>query len=135
MAKGDHLSVCLGQYAGLISHHGIDMGDGSVVHFYKRNLGEAPVIDRTSWKEFTKGGVGNIDVIRHGQSMHPNDVVKAAELCLQYSGDLPYELFDANCEHIATWCKTGRFYSKQAARTEEGKDWLGLAAEIGLGFL
>jgi Lecithin retinol acyltransferase len=112
MAKGDH--ICVARYGGIIYHHGIDMGDGSAVHFRKDSLGNKTIVDRTSIEDFAKGGT--IKVIQHQSSDPPDVVVLRAKDChrLQTEGALKsYDLLELNCEHLATWCKTGEIRSKQ----------------------
>jgi Lecithin retinol acyltransferase len=120
MAKGDHIRV--NRYGGIISHHGIDMGDGSVVHFRKNDSGNTTV-DRTSMADFAKGG--EVKAIQHPTYDRPNVVVSRAKECyqLQQRGEIKsYHLFERNCEHLATYCKTGVVRSEQvenAARTTQ----------------
>ena len=52
MARGDQVEVTRKGFR----HHGIDIGDGTVVHFTgepKRKL--QAQVQRTSWQEFTRG--------------------------------------------------------------------------------
>ena len=112
MAKGDH--ICVARYGGIIYHHGIDMGDGSAVHFRKDSLGNKSIVDRTSIEDFAKGGT--IKVIQHQSSNPPDVVVSRAMEChkLQRGGSLKsYDLLELNCEHLSTWCKTGKIRSEQ----------------------
>lgn len=135
MAKGDHLRVRMGTSFGITTHHGIDMGDGTIVHFSKKRLGALPVIDRTLWEDFFRNAVGNAEVVPHHNPLSPDQVVAAANHCFRHSREIPYDVFESNCEHIATWCKTGYFRSLQASRGQEAKSWLELLGEVGLGFL
>lgn len=112
MAKGDHIRVA--RYGGIIYHHGIDMGDGSAVHFRKDSFGNKSIVDRTSIKDFAKGGT--IEVIQHQSSDPPDIVVLRAMDCHRHQreGSLKsYNLLELNCEHLATWCKTGKIRSEQ----------------------
>jgi hypothetical protein len=101
MNRGDHLYV---DYPGF-SHHGIYCGDGTVIHFSKNNNFK---ISRTSLAEFAQGKI--INIIEHYKSEQPSVVFNRAVSQLGKSG---YSLFDNNCEHFATWCKTGRKESAQ----------------------
>lgn len=58
MAKGDHLSVNTSYL--FIDHHGIDMGDGTVIHFSKKEKFSIPVVERTSKKSFAGDDEKNI---------------------------------------------------------------------------
>ena len=112
MAKGDH--ICVARYGGIIYHHGIDMGDGSAVHFRKDSLGNKSIVDRTSIEDFAKGGT--IKVIQHQSSNPPDVVVSRAMECYRLQRERSmksYDLLELNCEHLATWCKTGQMRSKQ----------------------
>lgn len=111
MARGDHIKVR--RSSGLYSHHGIDMGDGTVIHFsgepFRRD--EASIC-RVPLAEFLAGG--RRIVVRHrGTELAPDEVAAAAEAALARQ---KYCLWRNNCEHFATWCKTGRRHSKQVRR-------------------
>src|SRR5688572_11615891 len=111
MARGDHIKVR--RRGGLYSHHGIDMGDGTVVHFsgepFRRD--EASIC-RVTMVEFLAGG--RMDIVRHRGTVLANDeVVAAAEAALARQ---KYCLWRNNCEHFATQCKTGRRRSRQVSR-------------------
>ena len=105
MNRGDHLSVWRGAY----SHHGIDVGGNRVIHYGgvrggKRNA----IICYTTWRAFAAGN--EVEVVHHRNAAAPSVVVQRAESRLGENG---YNLFGNNCEHFATWCKTGRQESQQ----------------------
>jgi len=100
MAVGDHLAVSYGIY----THHGIDIGDGTVVTFSK-NQG---AVCRVSFVEFSDGR--DVWARKYAQCDSAPVVVSRA---IQCSGETGYDLFANNCEHFATWCKTGRRESAQ----------------------
>jgi hypothetical protein len=109
MARGDHIRVRRTAYW----HHGIDCGDGTVIHFSgdqqeKRNAR----VRRTSWSEFLRGG--QAETVPHRGSLDAESVVRRAESLL---GQTRYSLLWNNCEHIARWCKTGVKKSLQVAKT------------------
>ena len=111
MARGDHIKVR--RHSGLYSHHGIDMGDGTVIHFsgepFRRD--EASIC-RVTMAEFLAGG--RVVVVRHrGPVLAPDEVAAAAEAALAKQ---KYCLWRNNCEHFATACKTGRHCSRQVRR-------------------
>lgn len=87
-------------------HHGIDMGDGTVIHYSK--AGEQAEIARTSLDQFSRGG--SIYHYRQPVSFIPDVVVQRATSRL---GEARYDLFFNNCEHFANWCTTGRSESLQ----------------------
>ena len=118
MARGDQVYV-MRQLVGLpgaYEHHGIDCGDGTVIHY--RKVGEAE-ISRTSIPAFAQGQV----VHRRYQplSLIPSDVIARAESRL---GERRYDLFLNNCEHFATWCKVGRSQCEQLETFGLRLDWL-----------
>ena len=101
MAQGDHLYV--DRRLGSFTHHGIDCGDGTVIH-YKDG---ASIIRST--RAFFSGG-SQIRVRDYGQADPPSVVMKRA---LSRLGERDYNLIFNNCEHFATWCKTGQHQSQQ----------------------
>jgi hypothetical protein len=106
MAKGDHVWVSRGFY----THHGIDAGDGTVIHFAGKpalHMHEACIV-RTSRAEFAGGR--ELRVRRHAGADAPDVVLARAESRVGMSG---YRLLRNNCEHFATWCCTGRASSDQ----------------------
>lgn len=98
MARGDHIYVHYTKFV----HHGIDCGDGMVIHYNGEKVVQTPIADF--------GGGNHHFVKRYGQC-DPNDlVVQRAKSRL---GESKYNLFFNNCEHFATWCKTGLHDSEQ----------------------
>jgi len=89
---------------GVYEHHGIDCGDGTVIHYRK----PSETIERTSLELMAQGG--RIYVKQYQVCFVPEVVVHRAESRL---GERNYNLLFNNCEHFATWCKTGINYSQQ----------------------
>lgn len=112
MAKGDHIYVWRLGY----SHHGIDCGDGTVIHFtgepFKKT---ASSIERTPLAEFSKGSRVRTRVYRKRD--RPAVAMERAESRVGIKG---YNLAFNNCEHFATWCCTGKFESRQVRRVGRG---------------
>jgi hypothetical protein len=110
MKKGDHLRINLGMY----HHHGIDRGDGSVIHFGRgiHDIANAKV-EVVSRKAFSMGR--QIDVVESELRFSTDEVVQRAESRLD---EREYDLFDNNCEHFVTWCRTGKNSSPQIEQTE-----------------
>lgn len=105
MAAGDHLRC---KRTGFW-HHGIDCGDGTVIHFADVRPTKANGrVKRTSLAEFEQGVQAT--VVRYGRCDPPEVVLVRAQQVLGTGG---YDLVDHNCEHIARWCKTGRKHSSQ----------------------
>lgn len=111
MARGDHIKVRRCGF--LYAHHGIDMGDGTVVHFSGEPLRwRGARICRTPLEDFLRGG--RAIAVRHRGAVSPPDVTIARALEALSAGE--YCVFRNNCEHFATWCKTGRRHSGQVRR-------------------
>lgn len=118
MARGDHLER---QIMGNIHHHGIDVGDGTVIDFASAD-GAGTIkskvnntIRQVSFETFADGKP--VYIIQHDpvKCFLPEEVVQRAKSKLGQRG---YDLFKNNCEHFANWCKTGHFYSQQAVDGE-----------------
>ena len=99
MARGDHLYVSRGAY----THHGIDCGDGTVIHYL-----EGESITRSARSYFARGEA--IHVKPYAAADPPAVVIRRAESRL---GERDYSLVFNNCEHFAAWCKTGQHRSQQ----------------------
>lgn len=108
MARGDHIYVR--RRFGIYSHHGIDCGDGSVIHFTGEpgQSKERASIARTGLDDFLAGG--KVRVREYGERHSPDVAVDRAESRLGENG---YHLAFNNCEHFAAWCCTGREQSHQ----------------------
>jgi hypothetical protein len=137
MAKGDHVYVNCGVY----DHHGIDCGDGTVIHYEGKYRGGR--ITRVPKTTFANGKTIHVQqysektvavalanaktavVLADGKTIYIRDlleksysheaVVVRAESRL---GEEGYDLIFNNCEHFATWCKAGIHESKQSANAE-----------------
>ena len=108
MAKGDRIYVYrnLWELDGLYQHHGIDCGDGTVIHYRK----PSETIERTSLATFSRGNPVYLAEYSDGFGFIPHVVVERAESRL---GERKYNLLFNNCEHLASWCKTGVSESQQ----------------------
>jgi hypothetical protein len=128
MAKADHIYVRRAGY----THHGIDMGDGTVIHYtgeVGRKAGAA--IRRTSRRIFARGA--RIRVRAYAECSADHVVISRACGRLR---DACFNLALNNCEHFATWCKTGRHRSAQVADAVDaasGSVGTGVAVAGGLG--
>ena len=108
MARGDQIFVMrpLMGMEGVYEHHGIDCGDGTVIHYSKAVAN--PTVTRTPWKEFS--WMNPVSVRLYTASFIPDVVIERAESRL---GEQQYSLLTNNCEHFATWCKVGKAESRQ----------------------
>ena len=112
MAAADHLSVP--RQHGLFLHHGIDLGDGTVAHYL-----EGREILRSSTDDFSQGQP--LTVIAHADASPPRVTLQRA---MSRIGEQNYNLLFNNCEHFATWCKTGRHRSDQVNSVlERARHW------------
>lgn len=108
MALGDQIYVYrdLIDVSGVYEHHGIDCGDGSAIHYRK----PSEIVEQTSLEVFARGN----RVYRRNYQLEfcylPEIVVDRA---LSRLGEQKYNLLFNNCEHFATWCKTGKNESQQ----------------------
>jgi hypothetical protein len=127
MAKGDHIYVrrALGY-----THHGIDCGDGTVIHFNGEPLKKtAASIARTPMAEFTGGA--RVRTRIYGNMDRPEVTMDRAESRVGIQG---YNLVFNNCEHFATWCCTGEFKSRQVRNVvRSGRGAASAAAAAGVG--
>jgi hypothetical protein len=115
MARGDHIFVSMELY----THHGIDLGDGTLVHWTATDAGSSDLlgligskvqaeIRRTPLAGFSRGEP--VWVRQYSKCYAAETVVARA---LSRIGHRGYHLADNNCEHFACWCKTGRHHSEQ----------------------
>lgn len=112
MATADHLQVP--RQHGLFNHHGIDLGDGTVAHYL-----EGREILRSPIEEFCQGQP--ISVIEHEHTSPSGVTLRRA---MGRIGEQNYNLLFNNCEHFATWCKTGRHRSGQVESVlERARHW------------
>ncbi len=107
MARGDHLYVRRGRR---YSHHGIDCGDGSVIH-YVGPRGTNRYVARTPVDAFAAGA--SVRVRQYEKRLTAEETIHNAESRL---GTVGYHLVRNNCEHFAAWCCTGRAASSQVRR-------------------
>ena len=115
MAAADHLQVP--RQHGLFNHHGIDLGDGTVAHSL-----EGREILRSSTDDFSQGQP--LTVIAHADASPTRVTLQRA---MSRIGEQNYNLLFNNCEHFATWCKTGRHRSGQIdSALERARHWSGL---------
>jgi len=109
MARGDRIYVYREfiNLEGAYRHYGIDCGDDTVIHYRK----PSETIERTTISTFARGNQVHLQIEDEVQfSFLPDIVVHRAESRL---GERKYNLLFNNCEHFASWCKTGISESKQ----------------------
>lgn len=108
MAVGDQVYAYreLLNLSGVYEHHGIDCGDGTVIHYRK----PSETIEQTSMEVFARGS-------RVYRRDYPNQFCYLPEIVVERAasrlGEQKYNLLFNNCEHFATWSKTGQSDSPQ----------------------
>jgi hypothetical protein len=107
MSRGDHVYVRRRRH---YTHHGIDCGDGTVIH-YAGDRGTLRRVERTPWESFADGS--KVHIRRHRQRLPVEVIVRNAESRL---GDGGYHLVTNNCEHFAAWSSTGSAASSQVRK-------------------
>jgi hypothetical protein len=115
MSLGDHLWVQRIGYR----HHGVDLGQGWVVH-YAGSLTRPGAITITSAAVFADGS--SVNTVHYETRLPIEETVHRAKSRV---GENNYRFIDSNCEHFATWCATGLHNSEQV-RTVVGTLNLGL---------
>jgi hypothetical protein len=126
MSAGDHLRVARRLYW----HHGIDMGDGTVIHASgepgRRKLNAA--VRRTTTAEFLRGGRAVVvNAPRRESAERITDRAVAA------IGGRDYSLVFNNCEHFARWCESGEASSRQVDTYALAGAAAGVGARVLLG--
>jgi len=97
---------------GAYRHHGIDMGDGTVIHFSGEPLHQVEAkVCRIPMDAFLQGG--RKVVVRYAEGIEVLPVEETLQLAEKHLDKTGYNLFRNNCEHFATYCKTGKKYSLQ----------------------
>jgi hypothetical protein len=114
MPRGDRLEVEHRIAGSTVTylHHGVDIGDGTVVHARPRDfrnpLGGGCVV-RTSLADFAEGRA--VRVRNEPPAAYSADEIAARALA--HVGRNGYHLVIDNCEHFANWCATGHRASRQ----------------------
>lgn len=114
MNVGDHIYT----FNGIVFHHGIYIGNDQVIHFN----GEVtdPMNASIRLDSIEDFGGSTIKVVTYAPDIQcylPEEVVQRAHSRLNEKG---YSLTKNNCEHFATWCKTGQHGSFQAETVDGG---------------
>ena len=121
MARGDHVFVSGNLHGIPYQHHGIDMGDGTVIHLAPLEGARVAIRDdthrfsvrRDKLQVFSGGRA--VEVRRHPNGRPAEAVASEAE---QHLGRTGYNLLEGNCEHFAAQCATGQARSHQVDMAE-----------------
>ena len=130
---GDHIKVRRLLY----THNGIYVNEGRVIDFSGgRSILEKPkaLVQARTLREF-EGRRGRAEKVQPTEKFlgglgfwpppewehPPEEVVRRAEaLCRVATTQGAYRLSGSNCEHIANWCKSGAYESKQVRYVHAG---------------
>jgi hypothetical protein len=119
LMHGDHIYVRRLLY----EHHGIYCGGDRVIHYDSSIKTKATAAVRETSLEDFLAGAEDWGVCPYSDSDPPDKVLSRAESCL---GEQKYHLVDNNCEHFASYCKTGMSHSLQvqsfAGRLVQARD-------------
>jgi len=134
MSRGDHMIVGRGLY----THHGIDLGDGTVVHYSGLADGlRAGPVARVSREEFCGGETPRVR--RHPKAKWSPGL--AAQRALERVGETNYHLVWCNCESFCQWAHTDKEWSLQVlafvgvgALAAAGLAVAGVRGRVGRGF-
>lgn len=118
-------------------HHGVDMGDGTIVHFCNGEGGVAGPggkwerfrICRTPMNQFSPQGHAFVRTVRHSKPLEAEQIRRRAAKMVGRGG---YDLMGHNCEHFASWCVAGRFRSRQVGVAAERFASMGTKASVGI---
>jgi len=111
MGRGDHFKVHRVVLVEPIAydHHGIDLGDGWVIHFSGSPTDKANArVRRDRLEDVLEDG--EYELVEYARCDPVATTIRRAESRLGRRG---YDLLFNNCEHFATWCKIGRARSGQ----------------------
>lgn len=120
---GDHIYV---RRTTGYTHHGVYMGDETVVHFSGEPANKRGALVRRDPLEFFECG-GVVRVREYDSRLPVDEVLRRAE---QSVGTTGYNLLVNNCEHFATWCVTGKATCAQV-RTATSTGAVGGTTTIG----
>lgn len=124
--RGDHLIVPIKKF-GMTTpwmHHGIYCGDGMVVHYDEHSKS----IKKVHLEKFSEGSIDEIHELYYSNPPFDQEqsAKNAEDLC---ENPRTYDLIQYNCEHIAFWCKTGIYASKQVETFLDNISILGTVGE------
>ena len=113
---GDHVAVRRKwRLFGIVEyiHHGIYIGDGRIVEFNGKGIGVV------SKNVFFKGAKEKY-IIKYNNPYPADIVVRTAKSFIGVIGVNKYNVGLRNCEHFATFCKTGSWDSYQVSTLSPG---------------
>ena len=114
LLPGDH--ICVRRTGRFYTHHGIYVGDGTVIHVTGSMREKVdPQVRETNLSGFLKGGT--LKRRKYKERLPASETVRIAR---RHISDRSYSMIWNNCEHFATYCATGKRKSKQVRRVMGG---------------
>ena len=120
LQPGDHLRVKGVAGFMALTHHAIYLGNGRIMHFtggITDKVNASVRIDTLSRLHRFTQSIGHtacrIEVVPHPPNALPRD--KIVERAISREGEMGYNLFSKNCEHVVLWCISGEEQSLQVA--------------------
>ncbi|ADR35079.1 hypothetical protein Sulku_2419 [Sulfuricurvum kujiense DSM 16994] len=118
---GDHLVSSRGVY----THHGIYVGQNTVIHYSGLADGlQTGPIEKVSIEKFQ--GNGDLKIKPHPHAMHNGQKAKAR--ALSRLGEDAYSLTGNNCEHFVNWCIDDEHKSNQVDTVVKTSSSIGASA-------
>jgi len=103
----------------------MDAGILQIIEFTGENASDARICKNVkNFDELPRAGPIYIVVYKPGESFAVQETIARANSLL---GEADYNALINNCEHFATWCKTGHSFSVQEIAAE-----VSIAAGVGL---
>lgn len=122
MGQADHLKV----FRGFYWHHGVDAGNGRVIHYTGEVARKSDAaVKETDYETFAKDT--RVDIVRYRNPLPDDEVLKRARSRI---GEDDYNIAFNNCEHFASWCKTGTHRSSQVTFVAKGAGKVGGAVAL-----
>jgi hypothetical protein len=108
LKPGDHIYVHRRRRLYKYKHHGIYCYGDLVIHLRWSKSKGTGVVEETTLSRFRRHK--KCHVRHHHHCDPPDEVIRRAR---SHLGERFYNLVFSNCEHFATYCKTGKWRSRQ----------------------
>jgi hypothetical protein len=117
------------RYDGIYHHHGVGIEGGHVVHFNPPKSGGQQLVYIVPYADFARDD--DVVIVSHPNPIPP---LATRNRAVNLVGWTNYDLLSNNCEHVATWCVTGKFVSQQVEQKKSLVAGLTAAAVVGVAF-
>eukprot|EP00048_Salpingoeca_helianthica_P017595 m.238069 g.238069 ORF g.238069 m.238069 type:complete len:206 (+) comp21555_c0_seq1:271-888(+) len=130
---GDHLKVKRVGY----THHGIvsqvdEEGQPTKMIHYTLDSKDAPIIAETSFRRFKSEDDALVTRVDEQAAFPLEEIVQRARSQI---GESDYDLLGHNCEHFASWCRTGQPGSAQVRNLGQSMVKVGIFGAIASAFV